>query len=218
MGNRQRPSKNNPRVGDTRRGRRPPSGIEIHRRSTLRDSDIEVHDGIPTTGVIQTLIDLGTQLSPARLERAVNEADRLDLVDPERLRMALDERRGKPGVPRLREMLDRRTFRLTASELERRFLGIVRAAGLPAPVTGQRVNGFEVDFHWPDLGLVVETDGLRYHRTPAQQARDHLRDQAHLSAGLIPLRFTHAQVRFDPAYVRDTLLTVASRILSDARC
>lgn len=26
----------------------------------------------------------------------------------------------------------------------------------------------------PDLGLVVETDGLRYHRTPAEQARDRL--------------------------------------------
>ena len=40
------------------------------------------------------------------------------------------------------------------------------AAGDPGPV-----NGFRVDFYWPDLGLVVETDGLRYHRTPAQQAR-----------------------------------------------
>ena len=30
---------------------------------------------------------------------------------------------------------------------------------------------------------------------PAQQARDRLRDQAHIAAGLTPLRFTHAQVR-----------------------
>jgi hypothetical protein len=39
-------------------------------------------------------------------------------------------------------------------------LAIARDAGLPAPLTGQVVNGFEVDFYWPDLGLVVETDGL----------------------------------------------------------
>jgi len=64
-------------------------------------------------------------------------------------------------------------------ELERRFLPLARAAGLPPPRTGQHVNGFKVDSHWPDLGLVVETDGLRYHRTPAQQVRDHQRDQAH---------------------------------------
>ncbi len=47
------------------------------------------------------------------------------------------------------------------------------------PLTGRRVNGFKVDFWWPELRLVVETDGLRYHRTAAQQTRDRLRDQAH---------------------------------------
>lgn len=71
----------------------------------------------------------------------------------------------------LRELLDRQTFTLTDSALERLFLPIARRAGLPPPLTGQLVNGFRVDFHWPALALVVETDGLRYHRTPAQQAR-----------------------------------------------
>ena len=74
------------------------------------------------------------------------------------------------------------------------------------------MNGFKVDFYWPDLGLVVETDGLRYHRTPAQQARDRVRDQAHAAAGLTPLRFTRAQVRFDPAHVASTLAAVAHRL------
>jgi very-short-patch-repair endonuclease len=76
----------------------------------------------------------------------------------------------------------------------------------------QRLNGFRVDFLWPELGLVVETDGLRYHRTAAQQARDRVRDQAHAVAGLTPLRFTHAQVRFEPSVVQETLAGVASRL------
>ena len=80
------------------------------------------------------------------------------------------------------------------------------------PQTGNRVNGFRVDFHWPELGLVVETDGLRYHRTPAQQARDRRRDQAHAAAGLTTLRFTHAQVRFEPANVREVLGQVVARL------
>ena len=80
------------------------------------------------------------------------------------------------------------------------------------PLTQQRLNGFRVDFFWPDLKLVVETDGLRYHRTPSQQARDRLRDQAHLAAGFTPLRFTHAQVRFEAGYVRFTLLAVVNRL------
>ena len=65
---------------------------------------------------------------------------------------------------------------------------------------------------WPELGLVVETDGLRYHRTPAQQARDRLRDQAHLAAGMTPLRFTHAQVAFEPKHVERTLRRVAAAL------
>lgn len=69
-----------------------------------------------------------------------------------------------------------------------------------------------IPVYWPDLGLVVETDGLRYHRTPQEQARDRLRDQAHTSAGLTPLRFTHRQVRYDPKHVERTLKTVARRL------
>jgi very-short-patch-repair endonuclease len=114
-------------------------------------------------------------------------------------------------VGRLRALLDRRTFRLTDSELESRFLRIVDSAGFPRPLTRQRLNGFRVDFFWPDLALVVETDGLRYHRTPAQQGRDKVRDQAHAAAGLFPLRFTHEQVRYEPDYVRRTLEGVVCR-------
>ena len=65
--------------------------------------------------------------------------------------------------------------------------------------------------------MVVETDGLRYHRTPAQQARDRLRDQAHAAAGMTPLRFTHAQVRFEPAHVEATLVAVARRLDAGTR-
>jgi very-short-patch-repair endonuclease len=69
----------------------------------------------------------------------------------------------------------------------------------------QIVNGFEVDFYWPDLGLVIETDGWRYHRTPATQSRDALRDQIHTASGLTPLRFSHFQVKHEPDHVRNVL-------------
>ena len=80
------------------------------------------------------------------------------------------------------------------------------------PRTGRRLNGFKVDFSWPELGLVVETDGLRYHRTPQQQGRDRIRDQAHARAGLTPLRFTHAQIKFSPSEVETTLRSVIDRL------
>jgi very-short-patch-repair endonuclease len=187
-------------------------GVRLHRRPGLRPGDVTVHDGIPVTTPIQTLIDLASELGAHRLERAVNEADRLDLVDPETLLRALDDYPSRRGVGRLRALLGERVFRLTDSELERRFLRLVRRARLPLPQTGTRLNGFVVDFYWPRFGLVVETDGLRYHRTPAQQARDRERDQAHTAAGLTQLRFTHAQIHRDPVRVGRTLRSVLRRL------
>jgi very-short-patch-repair endonuclease len=184
----------------------------VYRRPNLRASDLVVRRGIPVTSIVRTLVDLAARLDRGRLERAVNEADRLGLIDPPALAEALGEHSGKHGVRRLREMLAERTFCLTDSELERRFVPIALEAGLSPPLTRRQVNGFRVDFFWPDLGLVVETDGLRYHRTPAQQARDRLRDQAHAAAGLTPLRFTHAQVCFEAEYVRETLHAVGVRL------
>jgi hypothetical protein len=187
------------------------SGLRIYRRESLQERDTTKEYGIPVTTPIQTLIDLSLRLDRRGTERAINEADKYDLVHPPELRRALDERVGQPGVATLRHILDRRTFRLTKEELERRFLPLAAKVGLPVPLTGQWVNEFEVDFYWPDLGLVVETDGLRYHRTPAEQARDRLRDQAHTAAGLAQLRFTHEQVRYEPEYVVRILAQTASR-------
>ena len=185
-------------------------GIIVHRRR-LKRADVTAHLGISVTTPACTLIDYAARHSRGRTEAAINEADKLDLIGPEELRDALEGTRRRRGAKSLRDLLDRRTFTLTDSELERRFLAIVRRAGLPLPLTQQEVSGFRVDFYWPDLGLVVETDGLRYHRTPQQQARDRLRDQAHAAAGLIALRFTHDQIAHDPEHVERTLIAVARR-------
>jgi very-short-patch-repair endonuclease len=190
--------------------RRP--GIRVHRRPSLGPVDLARHAGIPVTRPVRTLLDLATVLGPRPLEAAVNAAANLDLIDPESLRAALDSRAGQPGVVPLRRLLDRHTSRLTDSELERLFLRLVRRSGLPPPVTRQRLNEFRVDFVWPAFGLVVEADSLRYHRTPGQQKRDRERDQAHTAVGLTPLRFTHAQVRYEPKHVEATLIAVARRL------
>jgi len=182
----------------------------LHRRA-LREQDLSERDGIPVTSPVLTLVDLATMLDRAALTAAVNEADRLGLLDPETLREALEEHRGRRGVRRLRELLDCETFVLTDSELERMLVPIALRAGLGKPETQVWLNGFRVDFVWPELRLVVETDGLTYHRTPAQQARDRVRDQAHAASGWTVLRFTHAQVRFDPGHVEATLRAILHR-------
>lgn len=131
-------------------------GVRVHRTSRLGDGDVGRARQIPVTSPVRTLLDLATYLPRPRLERAVNEADKRDLIDAESLRRALDQRTGQRGVRTLRDLLDRHTFTLTDSELEQRFIPLATRAGLPAPLTGARVNGFTVDFFWPELGLVVE--------------------------------------------------------------
>ena len=189
--------------------------IVVHRRK-LTEADLTRHLGVPVIAVVPTLVDLATTLSRDALEAAISETDKRDLVDPEALRSELEAFRGRPGVAVLRRTLDRHTFRPTDSWLERRFLPIVRRAGLPLPETRRYKNGTRVDFYWPELGLVVETDGLRYHRTPAQQAKDAFRAQRHAASGLLPLRFTYEQIRSDPAHVERTLRAVAARLRAAA--
>jgi Protein of unknown function (DUF559) len=151
------------------------------------------------------------------LEAAIGAADKLDLIDSETLRSRLEDLGGEYGASALRRVLGRRTFAVTDSELERRFLRLVAKAGLPAPEVGALLYGFKLDFLWRGLGLVVETDGLRYHRTAAQQGRDRRRDQVLAAAGLTPLRFTHEQVFHRPAEVERTMRAVVSRLATPRR-
>ena len=188
------------------------SGIFVHRRRSLRPSDVTICEGIPVTTPARTVIDLATRHRGGDLEAAINACDRLDLLRPDELRAELEDVPGMHGSGVVRSLLERRMLALVDSELERMFLPIAARAGLPAPLTQQWLNGFRVDFYWPELGLVVETDGLRYHRTPTDQARDRVRDQEHARAGLTPLRFTHAQVAYQPHHVQMTLSRVAERL------
>jgi very-short-patch-repair endonuclease len=190
--------------------RRP--GIEVHRRTGLR-SEARCHvDRIPVTDPVATLVDFASCVPRWKLERGINEADRLDLIDPEALRMAIESLSRRPGIGRLKRLLDSHTF--TDSGLERRFLAIARSANLPDPKTQVQLNGYRVDFYWPRLGLVVEADGLHYHRTAGEQANDYRRDQAHTAAGLTSLRFAEGQIRYEPQRVKATLRSVVSRLLS----
>jgi very-short-patch-repair endonuclease len=189
--------------------RRSRPGINVHRQ-TFRD--VTRGHGIPVTTVVATLVDLAARLDRDALEATINEAVNRDLTNPDRIRRALEEVTTRPGIAVLRATLDRRTFRVTRSKLERRFLRLCAKAGLPPPLTRVWLNGYEVDFWWPALGLVVETDSLRFHRTAETQTRDRLRDQAHLAAGLTPLRFTHYQVFYESDHVVAVLSSVARRL------
>ena len=204
-----RPSRRGPihvSVPRSRDGRH--DGIRVHRRRLATEDRLE-REGIPVTSPLRTLVDIASGLTDRQLERAVNEADKLDLINPEELRAGIEGRRA-PGVRKLKKLLDNPTFVLTDSELEQRFVPIAMKAGLPKPETQVTLNGHRVDFYFREACVVVETDGLRYHRTPTQQHRDRVRDQELTSAGLTVLRFTHAQIRYEPDHVGAILARTAT--------
>ncbi|HEX6781708.1 MAG TPA: DUF559 domain-containing protein [Solirubrobacterales bacterium] len=187
-------------------------GLRCHRRPSLPSNEVDLRRGIPVTAPVRTFLDLATVTGPKTIERSINEADKLDVIDADSLRRALEDHPGRPGICLLRHVLDKDTFRLSDDELERLFRPLATAAGLPTPLTKHMVDRFEVDFFWPELGLVVETDGWRYHRTPSAQTRDALRFQIHVANGLTPLRFSHHQVKYEPRHVEGILKKTAANL------
>jgi very-short-patch-repair endonuclease len=185
-------------------------GLAIHRRAVM--PPVVDHEGIPAIDVLFTLVDLSRSRKPWQIEAIVNSADKLGLIAFEDAFDQLATIRRRPGMRKLSQVLA--AYRVTDSDLERRFLRVAADAGLRPPLTQAVVCGLRVDFYWPDLGLVVETDGLTYHRTPAQQAKDRIRDQTLTAAGLTCLRFTNVQVRRRPNDVIRTLRSVSARLRS----
>ncbi len=187
-------------------------GVRAHRRRHHYAPGRREVARIPLTHPVATLVDLAASIPLGQVEAAINEADHLELVVPERLREAIDDLPRWPGVGRIRKLLDGPTITLSSTKLEQLFLPIAKDAGLPAPQTQVWLDGYRVDFFWPDLGVVVETDSLRYHRTAFKQARDKRRDNAHVGSGFTTLHFTHGQVLHERSYVRQTLVTNLRRL------
>jgi very-short-patch-repair endonuclease len=186
------------------------AGVKVHRRCDLGPEHRREVVGIPVTDPISTLVDLASCRPDWQVEQAINNADRLDLVDLVALRFAVDSLPPRPGMTCMRRLLG--LDALTDTGLERKFMDIVRAAKLPRPDTQAWVSGYRVDFYWPDLGLVVEADGWRHHRTAGEQSNDRRRDQAHLASGLTALRFGEDQIRYKPTEVRRALAAVFRRL------
>jgi hypothetical protein len=147
----------------------------------------------------RALLDLAATVSPTRLRRAFEAADRLELLDPTALASLCDNAGGRKGTGLLGALLvEHQELPWTRSELERRFLRLCDRAGIPRPAVNVPVEGFEVDFFWPAERLVVELDGWSFHRGRAAFERDRSRDAALQVAGYRVLRITYRRLVEDP--------------------
>ena len=177
--------------------RRPRAGMVIH-RAVLDAADIDEQHGFPVTGPERTLLDLALVVSPKVHAAAVERSEWLRLTRTRELERLTGERR--PGAARLGVAIAE-PLTVIRSELERRMRALCRRHGIAEPLVNTPVCGFEVDFHWPEVRLVVETDGGEFHRTRRAFEADRRRDVILTTAGLRVVRFTHAQVTREPAVV-----------------
>lgn len=200
-------------IAPGRRGRSRP-GIRVHRSDTLIAEDATERLGIPCTTVARTLVDLASAVARRELERALERAEVLRLLDARAVDAAADRAGPRRGVTTLRSILGGHAPELawTRSELERRFIGLCSKAGLPRSSVNAWVplddGGFEVDFLWSEARLIVEVDGHATHGTRFAFERDRLRDRQLLLAGYRVLRFTWRQLASDSAGVTRTIRTL----------
>jgi very-short-patch-repair endonuclease len=183
-----------------RRTGRSRAGLRVHRTAVLDDRAIGRRDGLAVTSPERTLLDLGASTALNELERAVEEAQVLRLVDRSTLRLAAAGRH--LGASRLRAALGRHDQpRVTRSEAERRLLALIDQAGLHEPVTNARLGRYEVDFLWRAERLVVEVDGWAFHGTRGAFERDRRRDADLQLAGYRVLRVTWRRLVAQPLAV-----------------
>lgn len=171
-------------------------GIVVHRTP---DVAAETHRRIPVTTVARTLLDLAATTHRRTVDRAIERAEVLRLLDFAALEPLLIQRR--PGVTALRAALARYDDSPTRSELERRFLELCDDHALPRPLVNVPVSNHVVDFLWPEQRVVIETDGLEWHSARGARARDHERDADLALAGFRPHHVNWRQVVHEPAKV-----------------
>ncbi|MGH2970267.1 MAG: hypothetical protein ACRDK0_14590 [Solirubrobacteraceae bacterium] len=166
----------------------------ITRRSRAIDAcDATTWRRVPVTAVARTLVDLAAVLAVDDLARACHEAGIRHGTTPARVEAVLARRPNSPGAGELRQIL-RGEVRVTLSTLERRFLALVREAGLPPPQTNRRVDGRRVDCRWPEQRLTVELDGYRYHSSRHAWEQDRRREREARARGDEFRRYTYGDV------------------------
>jgi very-short-patch-repair endonuclease len=170
-------------------GRKRRRGVRLHRSRSLRSQHVTRRHGIPVTIPARTIVDLRQSVPSWEWRRAIREAE----------------------VRGLSLGSDVETDS-TRSDLERDFLRICRHSRLPPPEVNVRVGPYPVDFLWRERGLIVETDGYRYHRGRQAFRDDHARDLELRARGFEVIRLSEEQVNEGSEKVAELLREVlASR-------
>jgi very-short-patch-repair endonuclease len=187
---------------DGHRGCPAPDGVRVHRSTTLRPADIELHRGLPITSPARTLLDVAAALSDRDVERMLDEGlFALRILTRKDIEHVLARAGGHPGRATLARAAAAAPTPAgsTDSPPEERLLQLIRAAGLPEPRTQIPMLGYRLDFFWPRLKLAVEVDAYGTHGSRARFEADRRRDARLLTEkGIVVIRFSRAAITQRP--------------------
>lgn len=186
-------------------------GYVIHRSTDLAVGDVTEVMGIPTTSVERSLVDVGVPWGEGLASRALDEALRRQMTNLMAIANLLHRvaRRGRRGAGVMRSILEDRLgwSGITQSQLEDEYLRILRIAGVTLPASQVRIvkrggrTVARVDFVYPQVRLVIELDGERYHSDRDTFRSDRRRQNELIQEGYRVLRFTTWDVFAAPDYV-----------------
>ena len=182
-------------------------GVKTHRCRLLDARDATTVHGIPVTTVPRTLVDIASELSVDALARACHEAGVRYGTTPKAVEAVLARRPTTAGAKKLRRIIHG-DVHVTVSTLEARFLGLLRDAGLPLPLTNRRAGSHRVDCRWPEQRLTVELDGYRFHNSRHSWEQDRHREREARARGDEFRRYTYGDVFEGPALMLGELASL----------
>jgi very-short-patch-repair endonuclease len=190
-------------------------GPIVHRPRDLLDLTPSRRQRIRTTNILRTLCDLGA-VDPAAVPGAVGHVVTTDLASPAALAAAIRRhgRRGRPGVPALREALEDWVLdgKPVDSVLEPAMRRLLTTHHLPPAEFHPIVGGYEVDFLISGSQLILECDGWTTHgRDRTTFEADRTRDAELAAIGYVVLRFTYRSIVKRPSREAERIRRIVNR-------
>jgi very-short-patch-repair endonuclease len=175
-------------------------------RSSLEARDIRIRHGFRVTSPPRTVLDCARFLAMDDLEQMVADAHYRGIAREAELLAQLDRNPGKPGNRKLRAVLEiPGGAQRLRSAAEREMLRLLREHATNGYECNATIHGYEVDFLWRDLDLVLEVDGYDAHSGRRAFERDRVKIAALQARGVTVMPATGRRIRHDPTGVIEDL-------------
>lgn len=190
-------------------------GAIIHRPSDRQRLTPQRRFEIRCTSILRTLADLGA-VDPTGVHDAVGHVLAVGLADLGAIEIAAADhaRRGRPGIPALRDAIDDWAIdqKPADSVLEQAMARLITRHQLPPVEFHPIIEGHEVDFRVDGAPIILECDGWMHHGLDRIGfERDRTRDADLVAAGWTVIRFTYRAITTSPGAVARRIRAATQR-------